>query len=458
MRTLALNALLTVVLVAAASPAQASFRLDIVEVVVLENGATTELVIAGFNLRQGRKPVATFGGVPLNITSFSDTVIIAELDSDRLPGTYELEVRTGFFPARRDVIDVTIGATGPQGPRGESGAQGPAGEAGPTGPQGAVGPAGDVGPAGPEGPMGMTGPQGDRGPSGPQGATGPAGPPGPPGVPGTQGPQGPAGPPGSPAPPPALVGFNCTPGLAVVGFDDAGRPLCGDVNGAGSSSLEVDLEFAVSGPFTGTGEPVAVSATCSAAGGTPPYAIAIDFDNGDVATIGSSSGEPLVAESAYVQGLSYDLTCSATDSTGASDTAVIPVDTSGIPRPVELAFIDAFNDFRIANGRAALSVDPTLVVIAREHSQDLVDNDLFGFTRSNGESLTDIVENAGFAIVSADVVGGNADGPATFQQLVAAEREFLLSDRAALVGVGYVAGGQFGHTWTALVTQAIAEP
>ncbi|MDJ0919430.1 MAG: hypothetical protein QNJ05_16850 [Woeseiaceae bacterium] len=189
-----LCALLTIT---AASQAQAAARLDIVEVVVLEGEDTTELVITGFNFDRGREPKVTLGGVPLELRSTGASVIVAVLDANRLPGTYELKVKTGARPIRRDVIDVTIGAVGPRGPAGETGEQGPAGS---TGPRGPAGPAGEPGPAGPQGAKGETGERGPAGPAGEPGPAGPAGAAGKAGAQGLQGETGPAGPTGETGP------------------------------------------------------------------------------------------------------------------------------------------------------------------------------------------------------------------------------------------------------------------
>jgi len=76
------------------------------------------------------------------------------------------------------IVNLTSGATGPQGPIGATGPQGPIGATGPQGPMGATGPQGPMGATGPQGPIGATGndgPIGATGPQGPMGATGPTG-------------------------------------------------------------------------------------------------------------------------------------------------------------------------------------------------------------------------------------------------------------------------------------------
>lgn len=98
--------------------------------------------------------------------------------------------------AKLEVIELTPGPQGEQGPQGEPGIQGPQGEVGPAGPQGETGPAGKDGvdgAPGPKGDKGDIGPQGPAGEQGPQGIQGPQGEQGPKGDQGEVGPQGPAG-------------------------------------------------------------------------------------------------------------------------------------------------------------------------------------------------------------------------------------------------------------------------
>src|SRR6185503_14280598 len=67
-----------------------------------------------------------------------------------------------FYNYRGEVVNTTVGATGPQGPVGPTG---------PQGTQGFQGPIGPTGPQGAQGPQGATGSQGPQGSVGPQGAT-----------------------------------------------------------------------------------------------------------------------------------------------------------------------------------------------------------------------------------------------------------------------------------------------
>jgi Collagen triple helix repeat (20 copies) len=124
-------------------------------------------------------PSVTLDGLPLNVISYSDTLVVAFLPAGVTPGTYLLSLTNNSLQGNPDVrtgtFDVTIGAVGPTGPQGATGPQGPAGPVGPVGAQGPAGAQGLPGPAGPTGPMGPAGLQGPAGPVGPVGPQGPAG-------------------------------------------------------------------------------------------------------------------------------------------------------------------------------------------------------------------------------------------------------------------------------------------
>ncbi|MEM7221305.1 MAG: DNRLRE domain-containing protein [Pseudomonadota bacterium] len=192
---------------------------------------TDTLTITGENFDNGAAPTVNLSMIgDLTVTSSNATQIIATLPAVIPDGDYLLTVTTGMDDGQSGTFDLTIGATGEQGPQGKMGppgadgavgAQGPQGKIGATGntgaqgPQGKIGATGNTGAQGPQGKIGATGATGDDGAQGPQGkigATGMTGAPGPQGVAGAtgatgamgpQGPQGkvgpvgPAGPPGS---------------------------------------------------------------------------------------------------------------------------------------------------------------------------------------------------------------------------------------------------------------------
>lgn len=111
--------------------------------------------------------------VPLSgLEDIATASIIGRISS----GTGKPEVLTG--EQAKEILGVTDGAAGPQGPTGATGATGPqgaTGATGTTGPQGATGTTGATGPQGPTGATGATGPQGATGSTGATGQGVPAG-------------------------------------------------------------------------------------------------------------------------------------------------------------------------------------------------------------------------------------------------------------------------------------------
>jgi hypothetical protein len=99
------------------------------------------LVIKGTNFGSV-EPRVTLNTAELQVLTFTDTEISAELDPQLWPGSYLLAVYSG--PQRRvfGVFIATIGAVGPAGAEGPMGSMGPTGPAGPPGPPGPPGPAG----------------------------------------------------------------------------------------------------------------------------------------------------------------------------------------------------------------------------------------------------------------------------------------------------------------------------
>lgn len=138
------------------------------------------------------RPVVTLDGIPLDIASYTDTIVFANLPANQVPGSYMLKV-TNSSNNQADTFYTTLGTVGPQGPAGAAGAAGPKGDAGATGPAGPQGPKGDAGVAGPQGLKGDTGATGPKGDTGAEGPTGPVGPQGLKGDTGAAGPAGPQG-------------------------------------------------------------------------------------------------------------------------------------------------------------------------------------------------------------------------------------------------------------------------
>jgi hypothetical protein len=176
--------------------AQEAPQLAILGVDVDYAGST--LYLNGQNFTNGSNPVVKLAGTQAPLLSLKDSEIAVSLPATFLGavGSYLLSVSTGNLPVQRDVLVVTLGASGPRGPVGPAGPQGPRGDTGLQGAKGdtgAQGLAGAVGPQGPKGDTGAQGPTGERGLMGATGATGPQGSQGPKGDTGPQGPVGPQG-------------------------------------------------------------------------------------------------------------------------------------------------------------------------------------------------------------------------------------------------------------------------
>jgi hypothetical protein len=195
--------------------------LEIVDAIVLESSTPNQLVVTGHNFNNGGVVQLTLGGQPLIVNSQTDTVLVAEMPVDILPGSYVLVAWSGGGAIRVASMDITIGVQGPigpQGPQGEQGPPGPQGERGPVGPTGLQGPQGDPGSQGPAGPQGALGPKGDQGPPGLDGLKGEKGDLGP------QGPQGPKGDKGDPGAAGASIPLPSVMPLSIrniVGFGTA---------------------------------------------------------------------------------------------------------------------------------------------------------------------------------------------------------------------------------------------
>jgi collagen triple helix repeat protein/IPT/TIG domain-containing protein len=124
----------------------------------------TQLTIAGLNFGE-TKPIVALDSIPVNVLTFSPTLVTVLIPSNTPPGDYLLKLTSTRNSDTNDAaeFDVTLGAVGPKGDKGDVGPQGPAG---PVGPPGLPGPLGLPGPEGPVGPQGPPGPQGLPGASG----------------------------------------------------------------------------------------------------------------------------------------------------------------------------------------------------------------------------------------------------------------------------------------------------
>jgi hypothetical protein len=130
-------------------------------------------------------PIVVLDTTPLNVVTFTDTLIVALVPNNIASGDYALYVNPPAFGlgvgANSPPFIVSLGVLGPVGPQGSTGAtgaQGPKGDTGATGaqgPQGNTGATGAQGQQGAQGNAGATGAQGSKGDTGSNGAQGPQG-------------------------------------------------------------------------------------------------------------------------------------------------------------------------------------------------------------------------------------------------------------------------------------------
>jgi hypothetical protein len=124
------------------------------------NPNPSEMDVFGQNLGTGM-PIVTLDGIGQAVTLFNDThVTVSPLTPGIGPGSYLMTLMRltggGNDAQRTAIVDVTIGAVGPQGPQGPQGLQGPQGQQGPQGTQGQQGPQGAQGPQGSTGATGVS--------------------------------------------------------------------------------------------------------------------------------------------------------------------------------------------------------------------------------------------------------------------------------------------------------------
>jgi len=162
-----------------------------------------------------------------------------------------------------------------------------------------------------------------------------------------------------------------------------------------------------------------------------------------------------------------DVTIRMADPGGLSDTgtfSVISREGRKVFLPIILSsaqgitfedqLISLINVERSSRGLGALSKASILMQVAEAHSQDMVDRDFFSHTNPDGLGPGDRVTNAGYTwSYVGETIGA---GDSTPQAMVDAwmgsseHRDIILSTSPTEIGVGYVAGGSYGHYWTAV--------
>ena len=120
----------------------------------------------------------------------------------------------------------------------------------------------------------------------------------------------------------------------------------------------------------------------------------------------------------------------------------------------ESELIDFINAERLSHGLGSVRPSNVLMQVARAHSQDMIDRDFFDHVNPDGWGPRERLDKAGYNWMT---YGENIGGGYTSAELMSngwmnssGHRANMLNPELTQIGVGYVAGGFYGHYWTAL--------
>ena len=120
----------------------------------------------------------------------------------------------------------------------------------------------------------------------------------------------------------------------------------------------------------------------------------------------------------------------------------------------ESELINLINAERAGHGLGPVRPSSVLMQVARAHSQDMIDRDFFDHVNPDGWGPRDRLDNAGYNWMT---YGENIGGGYSSAELMSngwmnssGHRANMLNTEFTEIGVGYVAGGFYGHYWTAL--------
>jgi uncharacterized protein YkwD len=120
--------------------------------------------------------------------------------------------------------------------------------------------------------------------------------------------------------------------------------------------------------------------------------------------------------------------------------------------PWEVQVIDLINRERSNAGLPPYAMDIRLVESARLHSQDMAVNAYFSHTGLDGSTFAEREQRAGYTSPGGENI---AAGYPTPEAAVAGwmassgHRALILHTTMTHIGLGYAAGGPYGHYWTA---------
>jgi len=127
---------------------------------------------------------------------------------------------------------------------------------------------------------------------------------------------------------------------------------------------------------------------------------------------------------------------------------------AGSPSTFEDQLISLTNAERSSRGLGTLSKSSTLMQVAEAHSQDMVDRNFFSHTNPDGLGPGERLTNAGYNWTAwGETIGAGYSTPQSmFDGWMnnSEHRDILLNATYTEIGVGYVAGGTYGHYWTGL--------
>lgn len=114
---------------------------------------------------------------------------------------------------------------------------------------------------------------------------------------------------------------------------------------------------------------------------------------------------------------------------------------SDLNATAEAVIFASVNEEREAAGLPALTLDPTLVAVARAHSRDMIARDFFGHSNPDGEDPFDRMRAAGvsFGYAAENLVSGQSGGGAHATLMASApHRANILGEHYRRIGIGAI--------------------
>jgi len=156
------------------------------------------------------------------------------------------------------------------------------------------------------------------------------------------------------------------------------------------------------------------------------------------------------------------LVCALAAGSGCGDVAPGEVSVEALRNldTEEAAFVRLLNDYRAANGRAALVATPLLNQVAYDHSLDMGTRRYFSHNSPEGTTPFQRMSQAGYVGGRAEnIAAGNADAQRTFTQWrnSAGHNRNMLDASVRAIGVGraYVPGSSLRYYWTNVFGTAV---